>query len=196
MQMSEIFTAVKDLAEQDLSIPDASITRWCDDAINRINQTLQCAIPKTTGQPTTYVPEFDERFHEVLVLFSVARYRESDGDYNAATYFLNTFNDTLRVMQRDMEIAPSQRRDYNVQQITVTNASTTTYALTMPSGSYFDLVSVYQNDVLLDVDQYTISSYDKQITLYTTLVVDDIITIVFENNSDLNNPPYEWWNGW
>lgn len=195
--MSEIITAVKDLAEQDQSIPNSSITRWCDDAINRINQTLQCNIALTGGNTTTLVPDFDVRFHESLVIFCVARYRESDGDYNAATYFLNTFNDSLRVMQRDMIIKPSQRVDYNVQQIVVTNATTTTYSLTMPTGSYYDIITVYQNDILLDNDlstKYYINSSNKTITLYTTLALNDKITVVYENNSDLNNPPYEWWN--
>jgi hypothetical protein len=35
------------------------------------------------------------------------------------------------------------------------------------------------------------------ITILKTLTVNDKITVNFENNSDLNAPPYSWWNsGW
>lgn len=199
MQMSEIFAEVKSLAENDLSIQDSQITKWVDQGINRINQLLQCDIPRTIGKPTTYIPEFDERFHECLILFSVGKYRESDSDYNAAQYLMGQFNDMCMQMQRDMVIKPSFRKDFNVQQIIVTDASKLTHYLSMPSGSYFDKVEVYKNDEIVDPGYYGISFGSRTITFKgVTLTVNDKITVVFENNSDLNNPPYEWWgqSGW
>lgn len=196
MQMSDIITKVKSLAENDQSIANADITGWVDDAINRINQALHANFPTTGGNTTTLVPSFDARFHEALVLFAVAKYRESDSDYQAGQYFINLFDDMIRVMQRDMFIAPSYRMDGTVQQITVTNASTVTYNLTMPFGSYFDDIQVYQNDNLVDPSNYRITQYTKQITfLNITLAVNDKITIDYELNSEINQPPYEWWGG-
>lgn len=199
MQMSEIFTAVKSLAENDQSIQNSDITIWVDNAINRINQALKTNIPLTSGKPTTYVPEFDIRFHEALVLFAVAKYRESDSDYNSAQYFLQTFNEMVNVMQRDMTISPSMRVDDNVQQIVVANASTLTYNLIMDYGSYFDTLTIYQNDVVVDSKYYSINMDKRQLTFKgITLTVADKITVLFENNSDLSNPPYQWWGqtGW
>lgn len=197
MQLADIKTYVKNLAEQDLSIQDADILRWINSAIDRINVALQADIPKITTQPDTYEPEFDSRFHESLILFANAKYRESDADFNSAGYFMNEFNSMLITMQRDMNIKPSQRKDRDVQQIVVTNASTLVYNLTMPYGSYFDLIQVYKNDVLVDPINYRLTLNTKQITFQgITLAVNDKITVVFENNSDLNNPPYEWWTGW
>lgn len=194
MQLSEIKTYIKDLAEQDLSITDAQCVRWIDSGIGRMNTTLHTAIPKVTGKPDTYIPEFDEEYHEALVIFANAKYRESDGDFNSATYFMNTFNDMLMSMQRDMTIKPSFRRDYNVQQIVVSNSTVLSYDLSMPYGSYFDKIEVYKNDVLVDPINYRITLNTKKITFQgISLTVNDKITVVFENNSDLNNPPYEWW---
>lgn len=193
MMMSEIITRIKSLAENDQSIPNTDITSWVDDAINRINVALQCNIPTTGGNITTLVPAFDPRFHECLVLFGVGRYRESDSDYNSSQYFMNQFESMLNTMQRDMVLQPSTRVDYNVQQIVATTG-TLVYTLTIPYGSYFDMFNVYKNDVLVDQLNYRISLTSKSITFIgITLATNDKITIVFENNSDLNNPPYQWW---
>lgn len=195
MQLLEIKNYIKSLAENDLSISNIDIERWIDSGIDRINQTLQCAIPKVTGKTDTYVPEFDERFHESLVLFGNAKYRESDADFASAQYFMASFNDMLMVMQRDMELKPSTRKDMNVQQIVVTNASTLSYKLSMPYGSYFDTIKVYKNDVEVDALNFRINLTSRQVILQgISLVLNDKITIVFENNSDLNEPPYQWWN--
>jgi len=199
MKMSEIITKVKSLAENDQSIVNTDITNWVGDAINRINQAMQCNIPTTGGNTTTLVPAFDVRFHEALVQFSVGRYRESDSDYNGAMYWMNKFETMLNQMQRDMQLNPSTRVDYNVQQITGI-ASTQVYSLSIPYGSYFDIINVYVNDILKDgSNDYTVSVDNKNITfINVTIAANDKITIIFENNSDLNNPPYEWWgqSGW
>lgn len=195
MMMSEIITRIKSLAENDQSISNTDITAWVDDAINRINQAMQANIPTTGGNTTTLVPAFDVRFHESLVLFGVARYRESDSDYNGAMYFNSKFDNMLETMQRDITLLPSVRVDSQVQQIVAPNSSTFTYNLNMDYGSYFDSVSVYKNDILVDSKYYTISVDKRTITFKgITFATNDKITILFENNSDLNNPPYAWWS--
>lgn len=194
MQLSEIRNYIKSLAENDLSISNADIERWINSGIDRINMALQCAIPKVTGKNDAYIPEFDERFHESLVLFGNAKYRESDADFSSAQYFMATFNDMLMQMQRDMELKPSTRRDFNVQQIVVSDVSILNYKLTMPYGSYFDTIKVYKNDVEIDAINFRINLTNREIIFQgIALVVNDKITIVFENNSDLNEPPYSWW---
>lgn len=199
MMMSEIIAKVKSLAENDQSIANADITGWVDDAIGRINQAMKSNIPTTAGNTTSLVPAFDVRFHEALVIFAVAKYRESDADFQSAQYFSMQFDDMVRTMQRDMTLLPSVRVDDQIQQIIVTNASVFTYNLIMDYGSYFDYVSVYKNDILVDPLNYSTSLQKRQITFKgITLAVNDKITILFENNSDLNNPPYQWWgeSGW
>jgi hypothetical protein len=194
MNMTEIFAAVKELAENDQSIADATITRWIDQGINRINQALQSNIPKTSGQPETYVPAFDERFHESLVLFGAAKYYEGDSSYNNAQYFMGEFDSMVNTMQRDMVLKPSTIVDYNTQQIIVTDTSAFSYTLNMPYGSYFDVIEVFVNDVPVDPKYYTINSATRTLVFIgIPLVLNDKITVRFENNSDLNAAPYSWW---
>lgn len=197
MQMTELFAAVKKLAEDDQSIDNGLITDWIDLAINRINQSLQSSIPITKGQPTTYVPAFDPRFHEALVLFAVAKYYEADSSYNNAQYFLGEFNQMVNTMQRDMVLKPSTIVDYNTQQIVVTDAAVFSYSLSMPYGSYFDTIEIFINDVPVDPKYYSINSATRTLVLIgVALVLNDKITVRFENNSDLNSPPYQWWGAW
>jgi hypothetical protein len=199
MMMSEIITKVQSLAENDQSIAASDITGWVDDAIQRINIALRTNFPTTGGNTTTLVPAFDPRFHEALVLFAVAKYRESDSDYQAGQYFTSLFDDMCKTMQRDMEIPPQYKMDGTIQQITVTDTTTMVYTLKMPYGSYFDNINVYQNNNLVDPLNYTINQRLKQIIFKNiTFAVNDLITIDYELNSALNQPPYEWWenSGW
>lgn len=192
MTYDEIAEAIVSLAENDQSIDDVAMSTWVSQAINRINVALNVNFPSSISG--TNVPAFDSRYHEALVIFGVAKYRESDSAYNDAQYFMVQFNEMLKTMQRDMEIPPSYKKDYNHQQIVVTNAITFMYNLDIPYGSYFDDITVYLNDKLVDNKNYAVSMNNKTITFTTvSFVVGDKITIKFENNSDLNAPPYQWW---
>lgn len=196
MTLDEIITNVKILAENDQSISQEDVIRWVNLGINRINQHLQVNIPVVDSSDLNIEPDFDKRFHESLVLFSVAKYYESDASYNNSIYYMNQFDNMVRVMQRDMNVKPSQRADYNVQQIVVGQDVAYEYYLEMPYGSYFDNVEVYVNDILVDSKYYTLD-INRRVIRFNGISLNhyDRITIVYENNSDLNSPPYSWW-GW
>lgn len=196
MTLDEMITNVKILAENDQSISQEDVIRWVNLGINRINQHLQTNIPNVSSADLNAEPEFDKRFHESLVIFAVAKYYESDASYNNSIYYMNQFDDMVRVMQRDMKIKPSQRADYNVQQIVVDQTISYEYPLEMPYGSYFDNVEVYVNDILVDSKYYTLD-INRRVIRFNGISLNpyDKITIVYENNSDLNSPPYVWW-GW
>lgn len=197
MTFDEIMESIVSLAENDQSIDDVAMTGWIRDAINRINVALGATFPSSFDG--TDKPAFDERYHEALIIFGVAKYRESDADFNSASYFMQQFNDMLIVMQRDMVVPPSYKNDYNYKQIVITDVTVMVYNLNIPSGSYFDEIEVYQNDVLVTPSYYRINQRLGTITFTgLTLTEGDYITVKFENNSDLNNPPYQWWgtSGW
>lgn len=192
MTYDEIVEGIISLAENDQSIDDVALARWIANGIDRINITLNTDFPSSISGSEE--PAFDSRFHEALIIFGVAKYRESDSSYNDAQYFMQQFNDMLMVMQRDMTIPPVFRKDKDVQQIVVENPTTMVYDLSMPYGSYFDYIQVYKNSELVNPINYRITLNTKKITFQgISLVPDDVITIVFENNSDLNAPPYQWW---
>jgi hypothetical protein len=188
----EIVTATRSLAENDQSIPEADIVIWIDQAINRINTALQANIPMIKGLPTSSVPQFDPRFHEALVLFCVGKYRESDSAYNDAQYFMGQFQDMTIQMQRDMVLLPSTQVGYDWLQL-VGVTGTYVYNLNIPSGSYYDNIEVFLKDVKLEY--YTVNSANQTLSIKATqtITTGDKITVHFENNSDLNNPPYQWW---
>jgi hypothetical protein len=51
---------------------------------------------------------------------------------------------------------------------------------------------------LVNRTDYNINQGTGTLTMIAALTVNDKITVKFENNSDLNNPPYSWWgqSGW
>lgn len=191
MTFDEIMESIIVLAENDQSIDDTAMTVWIQQGINRINQALHTRIPTTVVGNEE--PKFDSTYHESLVLFGVMKYRESDSSYNDAMYFMDKFDTMVNLMKRDMAIPPSIMADFNTQQITVEDALVYDYQLTIPSGSYYDTVKVYVNDVEV---KHTVDQFNQllRINPITTLVSGDQITVRFENNSDLNEPPYQWWS--
>lgn len=195
MNLGDYKRKIKSLAENDNSISATDITDWLDDAIGEVNQALKTNFPLMTGQPDTYSPEFDSRFHEVLMLFAQKRYREQDADYNSSGYWQAQFEGMLQVMQRDMTIPPSYRADPSVQQIVVPNPVVATFNITMPYGAYFSDLEVYQNDNRLYDDQgyWTVNQFNRQITFTCSLTAGDKLTIVFVNDDVTNQPPFEWW---
>jgi hypothetical protein len=196
MKMDEIMDAIISLAENDQSIDDVAMSTWVSQGINRINAALNVNFPSSLSGSDE--PAFDARYHEALVIFGVAKYRESDSAYSDAQYFMQQFDAMVMKMQRDMVIPPSYQTDYNYKQIVVTNPTTIVYNLDIPSGSYFDDIVIYLNDIVVP-SGFTIDSTAGTITFLTvTLTVNDKITVKFENNSDLNAPPYQWWgnSGW
>lgn len=198
MKVDDIIRKVKTLADNDQSIKTSDIQDWIDLGIDEINQSMKSSIPYISGLPTSTIPQFDERYHNVLVQYCVAKYREGDSDYTAAQYFDAQFKDTLNLMQRDMIVAPSLRDDDSIIQLTATSNGQVTYDVpTLPLGSYYGIIQVYQNDV--EITEYCkFNSLVKQMTIDTghvTIANGDKISIDFEINSELNNPPYTWW-GW
>jgi hypothetical protein len=200
--LSEIYSSVKSLAENDQSIVNSDINRWIDAAISRINQVCQSNIPLAGANAVGYTPQFDERYHDALVLFSVARYRESDSDYIGAGYFMNQFDIMLRDMQRDMYIPYCYKKDYNVQVFTV-DTGVLTFNLNIANSAYYGVIDVYLapvgdslNERLLDPSYYTINQDKKTITFTVTagLVQDDIISISYEANAAFENAPYGNWS--
>ena len=195
MTYDEIVDQIIAMAEGDQSIDDVVMSKWISQGIDRINVAMKSNIP--TSLSGSQEPLFDKRFHEAIVLFAVSKYRAADASYNDADYFMNQFEQMVQTMQRDMNISPSLMNDDQHQQI-IAVAGTYTYSLTLPDGSYYDVIEVYVNDVLkVYRTDYTINMTTKLLafTGNTTFVDGDKITVKYENNSDLNNPPYGWW-GW
>jgi hypothetical protein len=192
MQYLQMKNAIKSLAEQDLSISDSDILVWVNQGINRINVDLEVNIPEITGSDTEE-PAFDRKYHESLVVFANAKYRESDADFNSASYFIAQFNDMIRKMQRTMEIPPSA--DSNAQQVVVTDATQTVYKLSIPIGAYYGTIRIYKNDIAIDENSYQVSPEMQTVTFKdVTLLVGDKITVKYEGSPYLDAAPYPWWN--
>lgn len=201
MTMVDITAAIKSLAENDQSISQPDINRWVDAGISRINQACQANFPQVTGQVTSYIPQFDGRYHDSLVIYATARYRESDGDYAGASYFMNQFETYLRDMQRDMYIPYMYRVDYNIQNI-VRDEDAYEFTLTLPDSAYYGMIKVYItsfgnviNEKLLESKYYTINADKRTLTLSPayTWNIDDVISVTYEANAAFETAPYTHW---
>jgi hypothetical protein len=200
MKVDDIIREVKRLSDDDQSILTSDIQDWIDLGINRINQALKCNIATISSLSTSTIPNFDARYHEILVLFAVAKYREGDSDYTAAQYFMGLFADMLKVMERDMPKNPSIRLDDSIIQLVAADTSGIFNVPTLPTNAYFNNIFVYKNDN--DISQYcTFNSLSKQMIVdiaNAPISVNDKITVDYEINSALDTPPYGFWGqtGW
>lgn len=201
MVVDDIIRIAKRLCDDDQSIQTSDLTDWIDMGIDELNKNLSIQIPHITGLPTNSTsPNFDSRYHNILVDYCIIKYREGDSDYNASGYFLKVFNDKLQQMERDMPKNPSIRTDYDVMQLTPPDTTGVIPTTQLPYGAYFDNIRIYQNDV--DITSYcTLDSVAMTLTIditQLTVAITDKITIVFDNNAEMENPPYSWWanSGW
>lgn len=201
MVVDDIIRIAKRLCDDDQSIQTSDLTDWIDMGIDELNKNLSIQIPHITGLPTNSTsPNFDSRYHNILVDYCIIKYREGDSDYNASGYFLKVFNDKLQQMERDMPKNPSIRTDYDVMQLTPPDTTGVIPTNQLPYGAYFDNIRIYQNDV--DITSYcTLDSVAMTLTIditQLTVAITDKITIVFDNNAEMENPPYSWWanSGW
>lgn len=201
MVVDDIIRIAKRLCDDDQSIQTSDLTDWIDMGIDELNKNLSIQIPHIAGLPTNSTsPNFDSRYHNILVDYCIIKYREGDSDYNASGYFLKVFNDKLQQMERDMPKNPSIRTDYDVMQLTPPDTTGVIPTNQLPYGAYFDNIRIYQNDV--DITSYcTLDSVAMTLTIditQLTVAITDKITIVFDNNAEMENPPYSWWanSGW
>jgi hypothetical protein len=199
MQLQELKQMVWDNVDD--APLDLTVMRWFDRAQARLASAVNASFPKfvTNGVFTpTFEPVFDERWHEALVAFACARYKEQEASLNEVANFQQQFDNILKEMTENYEVPLIYRSDRFTQQFTVTDNTVTTFNITKIGydPSYGNL-KVYING-LETTDFYLASDGTKSFTINPTtpLAVNDAITALWEEHYEFLEPPVPWFGSW
>jgi hypothetical protein len=93
MLVNALITAVNNRLQEEVG--QSIILGWMNDAQNilaaRVGANFPSLINSDGTQSTVTEPVWDSRFHDILVIYACARYRESDEAMNEASYLDGQF---------------------------------------------------------------------------------------------------------
>lgn len=173
---------------------DLTVIKWFENAQNRLASACNAKFPRfivNNQFNATDSPVFDEKWHEALVVFACARYKEAESSLSEVANFSQQFEE-LKAEMMENYIAPLQYRDDRlVQQFTAT-AGQTDFSITKVGyiPEYGNL-KVYVNGI--ETTDFTVST-DKMFTVNSPVLnVGDGVTALWEEHYEFAEPPYPWW---
>lgn len=194
MQVSALITKVQTRLQED-DLEGLTILGWFDDAQDRIGVRVGARFPRFLNsdgtQSNVTEPVFDTRYHELLVTYACARYRESDEAIGEAQYLDQLFESSLNECATEMLVEPQYQDDENSQQFLIV-AGQTSVTVTKPTFTqYYSSLQVFINGI--ETTNYLINN--RLITPLQVLNVDDIVSVLWEEAHIYNNPP-QLYGGW
>lgn len=190
MTLEELKGFVESIVDDIVETSD--LVRWLNAGQNRMAIDADATFPQlTTDLSSTFV--FDEKYHEVPVLYAAARYKEQDSSLQESRNFMVQFEDAKKTFVAKYEVPFRYRDDPNSQQFVAVGGET---GFTITKSSYdYDTsdLQVYVNGIRVKDVQI---NEDASFTLMQVLVADDCVTCMWEEHSDLVDAPYSWWREW
>jgi len=197
MQVQALIKAVQDRL-QESALDGLLILDWMDEAQNRIGLRVGAIFPKFLNpdgtQSTLAEPVFDNRYHELLVIYACARYRESDEAMNEAQYIDNLFENRLNEAAVYIQVPLTYRDDPFTQQFTAVLAQTD-FPITKPNFfPQFNYLQVYLNGSIKQrfVDYRIIGN---TVSFLNPMAGGEQITCTWQEAEPYNVKPNTW-GGW
>jgi hypothetical protein len=128
-------------------------------------------------------------------MYAASRFKQYDGIFSDAQIFMQDFQSMLNDFQATYQIPFMYRDDHITQQFTApsTTTGTETFTITKPTYSYaYGDLTVYVNNI--KTSNFTV--YDDNTVQVTGLSANDSVTMLWEEHTDIVEPPYSWWGSW
>lgn len=188
MTLQEMIDAINRRVDDVVDPTDA--VEWLNAGKNRMAMAVGADFPDLTLSNMQESFVFPAKYHEGPVLYACAKFKENDSSLGEAANFMTQFETILREFMENYEVPPRYRDDRLSQRFTAKKGQTT-FTITKPGYEpRFGDLKVFVNDIQVDVE---IVPGSKSFTVLTELNDGDIVTAVWEEHWDLNEPPYNWW---
>jgi hypothetical protein len=183
---------------------DLMVIRWMENGQSRLASVVNAVFPPfvTNGQfDPTFTPVFDAKWHEALVIFACARYKESESSMQEVQNFQQQFDDLKKEFAERYQV-PVQNMDNDHSQQFTNAAGVTEFTITKDGfDKNYSNLKVYINGKLQVDWTYTnpVSATSTNINNFTlgvsipTLMATDIVTAVWDNQNQFAEPPYPFW---
>lgn len=194
MKVQALIKAVQDRLQED-TLEGLIILGWFDEAQNRLGIRTGGNFPRFLNpdgtQSTVDEPVFDDRYHELLIIYACARYRESDEAIGEAQYLDSIFETILSECVNTIQIIPMYQDTAYSQQFIATTGQTD-FVITKPNFSpRYNELRIYVNNVLKSTPKdYRMDMNTIRIT--SGLVEGDRVSALWEDADLLNDPPQTW----
>jgi DNA gyrase/topoisomerase IV subunit B len=192
MNLQEMINAV--YRRVDDSPATADVVEWLNSGKNKMAIAVNATFPDLSAtasfQTQTFV--FDDKFHELPVLYASARYKEQDGVFNEAQNFMFQFDQGLKEFVVKYEILPQYRDDHTTQQFIATSAGQTFTITKQTYDATRGDLKVFVNNI--KASEFTIE--DNGTVTVPACVIGDHVTMVWEDHVDMVEPPYSFWGRW
>lgn len=190
MTLQEMILAINRRIDDVIATADA--VEWLNEGQNLMGIAVGAKFPQLIASDTTSTFVFDERFHNIPVLFASARYKEQDSSLNEANNFLNQFEAYKKDFVENYEVPMRYREDRQSQQFIATEGQDTFTITKIDYDPYSGELKVYVNDLPVSLSNIGTGD-DKSFMLDIPCTEGDAVTATWEYHSDLIEPPYPWW---
>jgi hypothetical protein len=183
-----------------------TVLGWFDDAQNQMAMMANAVFPQFLNPDGSLsglaAPVFDNKYHEALVIYAIARYREQDSSLQEMTYMDKQFNAMLTEFARKYNVPPQYRDDAITNQYIATAGQLQYRILDDNFDQNYMNTCVYQNSNPVPFKTGTLkltspSMYIDVVNLdpSVTVLAGDVITIVWED-APMDAYKQDNWVGW
>lgn len=186
MKLTSLARKVNDRLDEVL---DLTMTLgWFDDAQNRLAIAVGAKFPQfltSDGQQTNVdEPAIPEKYHEALVIYAVARYREMDSSTQEMDMMDSRFDSYLAEFRSHYEIPPMYRDSYLDQHFIVAVEGESTFTITKDSYNpvYTNpkfYVNGVQNNATTNGMTFTLQGVTTKVGDTVTATWDDAPSLVY-----------------
>lgn len=197
MNISTLIKSTNDRLQE--TLPTLTIIGWFNEAQNKLASRVEAVFPSLVNKDGTQSPitepVWDDRFHDLLVIYACARFRESDEAIGEAQYLDGLFYDKLTDAVAEMDIPLQYKNNDNTQQFKSTEGQVD---FTITKDTFHDTygkVQVFVNGTeLTKFSDFSISG--RTISLLTPCIENDLVSILWETPYTYNYPPQLFQGSW
>lgn len=187
MNLQQMIDAINRRVDDVVDAKDAA--EWLNSGKNQMAIAVGAKFPDLDSAVLTGTFVFDDQFHEAPVLYAAASFKEQDSALSEVGNFMSKFENLKKEFVRSYVVPPRYRNDRLSQQFIATAGQTSFIVTKEGYDPTVGDAKIYVND------RYVISSIgvDNELILDVATVLGDCVTIVWEEHTDLIDPPYNWW---
>jgi hypothetical protein len=177
-------------------VDPSDATGWFNEGKDKMAIAVEATFPDLDSTNLNGAFVFPAKWHSLPVLYASAMYKKQDTALSEANDYMAQFFDGLKDFVKSYEIPPRYRDDRLSQQFTATAGQTTFTITKLGYDPVYGDVKVYVNDRIVDFTQGDPTTAPNDIILTTAALLNDAVTMIWEEHVDLLEPPYNWQKNW
>lgn len=202
MNLTEMVSLIGTYVDDVVDIPTG--TSWLNQGLNKMAVAVGAKFPQLSSTDTMSTFVFDEKWHDIPVLYASAIYKGKDTSLQEKNSFMSQFMEELKQFTVKYDLEPWFRDDAQSQQFVAVVGQTDFLITKISYDNATGDLKVYKYDPVLKYATKLIENADftvnmdttkNDFTLTTACVGGETVTAVWEIHADIQEPPYSFW-GW